>query len=233
MSEKTYSQVMEAGYLSLLNTLPQSEWGQISAPTAPSPAEVIGLSPLALSKVLLMRALLGMRRILHPDPAEAADLRDQDWDRVQRLLDADIIRLENSKDPQARADGALLRAATLKGHGTGQTNMRYEAEVQWGFLQVQKAEEPSLQAAIARHDLTERFEEIASTTSALADAIGWSADTARVSPSIRRRAALRGCAQACALADKTLLALLDLLPVGSPEAARVASLLSTLRKILG
>jgi hypothetical protein len=111
--------------------------------------------------------------------------------------------------------------------------MRYEAEVQWGFLQVQKAEEPSLQAAIARHDLTERFEEIASTTSALADAIGWSADTARVSPSIRRRAALRGCAQACALADKTLLALLDLLPVGSPEAARVASLLSTPPQDLG
>jgi hypothetical protein len=234
MSEKTYHQVTAEGFLSLPNALRQGAWGAVSAPDAPSPAEVTALSAQALCKALLVRALLALRRILHPDPGDADALFDEEWDRVQRLWASDIVGLENSKDPQARADGALLRDATLKGRGTAQTTMRYEDEVQWGFSQADKAQEPTLRAIIDRHGLSERVEEIHDTTSALADAIGWSADAGqRVKPSTQRRVALRRCAQACAHADMTLSLMLDLLPAASPEATQAAEQLNTIRKILG
>jgi hypothetical protein len=231
MSEKTYNQATEAAFLTLLGALQQGEWGAVQAPAAPAAADVLSLGVLALCKVNLLRALTALRSVLHPRPEDAPALFDQSWDHVQRLWANTVEGLELSADPQARADGALLRAATLKGKGTAQTSMRYEAEVQWGFAQVQKADEPPIRAAIDRHNLQDHIDQIADTTSALADAIGWSTQAGkRLSPSDLRRNTMRRCAQTCSHTDQTLDMVLALLPASSPEATRVLHFLGTLRQ---
>lgn len=185
-----------------------------------------------LSKVELMWALLRMRRILNPKPEDAAEIFDQDWDRVQRLYNADITALENDKDPQTRADGAFLRSVSLKGQGTAQTRMRYEAEVQWGFSQVEKADEEAVRILIDRHNLQARIDEIEATTRALAESIGWDLDThKRLSPSVQKRVALQRCARVCLHVHSQLQMVADLLPSSSHEAQHIRALLVPLQKL--
>lgn len=233
MSEKTYSQATEATFLTLLGALRQGEWGEIQVPDTRAPFDALTLGAVALCKLDLLQTLTAMRSVFHPRPEDAPSLCDQSWDRVQRLWESVVAGLELSADPQARADGALLRAATLKGRGTAQTAMRYEAEVQWGFAQVQKADEPPIREAIDRHNLQDHIDQIESSTAVLAEAIGWSTQTGkRLSPYGLRRDALRRCAYACTYADQTLSTLLALLPNSAPDAAHVTKLLNTLRQCL-
>lgn len=232
MSQVSYGHTTEAGFLSILDAIKQGEWGAIRVPDNPLPQELLMLGVTQLSKVELMWALLRMRRILNPKPEDAAEIFDQDWDRVQRLYNADITALENDKDPQTRADGAFLRSVSLKGQGTAQTKLRYEAEVQWGFSQVEKADEEAVRILIDRHNLQARIDEIEAITRALAEAIGWDLAThKRLSPSVQKRVALRRCADALAMVHQQLETLLEILPSTSPEAAHLNALLAPLLKL--
>ncbi len=232
MSQVSYGHTTEEGFLSLLDALKQGDWGAIPIPDNPSPQDILALGVVAMCKLQLMSVLLAMRRLLHPRPEDAAEVFDQAWDRVQRAYNADITALENHKDPQTRTDGSTLRAASLKGQGTGQTTMRYEAEVQWGLAQVEKANEESLKAIIDRHNLQARIDEIEATTRALAQAIGWDlASHTRLRRALQKRFALQRCAQVCVSVHNHLQNTLDLLPSLSPEAHNLRSLLAPLQKL--
>lgn len=232
MSQVSYGHATEEGFLSLLDALKQGDWGAIRIPDNPSPQDILALSVVAMCKMQLMSALLAMRRLLHPRPEDAAEVFDQEWDRVQRAYNADITALENHKDPQTRADGAFLRAASLKGQGTGQTSLRYEAEVQWGLAQVEKANDESLKPIIDRHNLQARIDEIEATTRALAESIGWDLTShTRLRPALQKRVALQRCARICVNIHNHLQAAADLLPSLSPEAQHIHALLAPLQKL--
>ncbi|WP_437586003.1 hypothetical protein [Sorangium sp. So ce1000] len=130
--------------------------------------------------------------------ASAGDLAalDAEWDAAQRALHHFVASAEEGEDAAVREAATRVRAVMLKGNGTEQTRLGYDAEVDFGRSQMAAAKR-SMEADVKKIGAGAHLKRIDKATEALARGIGRGDGEKRPGTRAKRvRAATSGCVTA-------------------------------------
>jgi hypothetical protein len=204
MARYGYGYVTDKGFASFARALSEGAWKDVSIekhdgdgdpPLAKGP--LLEASPALLWK---LRATWAIRALLGAMGTATADdlLRlDAEWDSSQRALNLTLLAAGEHRDAEHRAAAERLRTALLLGGGTGQTQLSYEKEVDFGIAQRDLAGKAPLSADVKAVGVGEHLERIGDATDALAIGLGRGPGQVRaVSRARRIRDALAACAAA-------------------------------------
>lgn len=204
MARYGYSYVTDRGFASFARELSEGAWADVSIePLDDGSDAAIAASSLLdapLVTVWKLRATWAIRTLLRAIGTTTADelLRlDAEWDSAQRALNLALLTETEHPDAARRAGADRMRSALLLGAGTGQTNLSYDKEVDFGLAQLDLAADTPLAADVAAAGLLPHLDRIRAATDALAAGLGRSPGESRTLPRTQRiREALAGCSQA-------------------------------------
>jgi hypothetical protein len=216
--------------------LNKGEWGAIPLPVPPAtPATSSRLLELSGPQLWKWTLLSGIHSLLvafgfGPDRAVA----DAAWDNAQRKLHLTTALALLSNDADLRAAAERVRAHFLLGDGLAQTNLAYQAEVDFGFKQIALGRGKVFQDDLKRLDAAPIIDEVESTTLALARAIGHTAGEG-AGPARTQREGQRRAMAACQRACNATLAQIDLLltlPISDADQKHLEALRQPLTDLL-
>jgi hypothetical protein len=213
-----FGRVPDKGFFSHGESLEKGEWGEVALPLpAESPAASLPLLEMNGPQLWKWMQLYAIHSLLMafgfgPDRAAA----DSAWDDTQRKLHLTTALALLSADIDLRAAAQRVRDHLLLGDGLGQTQLAYQAEVDFGFRQLKLARSDAFSADIQRLGLTDVIAEVEATTRTLASAIGHAGgdqSSGTTTQRERERHALHACQSAC----NTVLGDIDHLLAQSPS----------------
>jgi len=157
---------------------------------------------------------------------------DGAWDGVQRRLFHSVGVGVDDENAAVRDAADQLRAGLLVGGGTGQTQLDYDAQVDWGRQQtaLTRAGGP-LEAAAKKLKLTNVLADVEKTTEALAEGLGRTKGDKRTTPSKRLRDALSECANSFNAVHGEIAWFLANVPAGADH-ERLSALMQPLQALL-
>jgi hypothetical protein len=170
-----YSFVSDKGYVAFSQELSEGAWAAISIKDYDMPDQMPALALLDAARAVTwkLRATWAIRTLteLLGGGAVAAE-HDPPWDAAQRRLYFHLCAAAEDRDPSVQAAAArLLKALTRRG-GLVQTTWNYEAEVDFGWHQIELTREGTLAADVEKVKLGPILKEIEDTTAALGRTIG-------------------------------------------------------------
>ncbi len=232
-----YGGVKFEGYGNFWSVLHADPWSSIPVAdaliTGPlDPAAAFSQPPLALCKLLLLRAVKVVTDIGHSD-AVTADL-DTAWDNAQTRLDLLIAGAQRSSDPAELAAATRLRGALIPpvANTNGVTHLSYAQEVDYGGLQKIQAARPEVHADVVLLGLTSAVSQAGTATEALAQALHTSTATGRkTTVHAEQVAARQGCVHAFTVVHDVLLTLLAITTDG-PQRVTAEAVFQTLTDLL-
>lgn len=199
MASFGYSNVTDRGFVAFGEELEQGAWGEV--PTGKlvdkargNAAALIDAPHPVVWKLRLRWAIDGVVAALG-----AVSLVDLDgaWDACQRRLFHRIGAGVDDKDKAIRAAADRLRAGLLLGNGTGQTQLDYDQEVDFGLQQLALTKSGGPLAADAKKvGIADVLGDIDAATAALAAGIGRRGGAKRKAPSRALREAMVACVAA-------------------------------------
>lgn len=157
---------------------------------------------------------------------------DEDWDSTQRRLSFRVAEGRNAKDRSVRAAADRLAGCLLVNGGTLQTNLDFDAEVDFGWTQVDLVKnDPRVAADVKKVKLQDVMDDVQSSTNALAEALGRFKGKKRKSRSAKLKEAAQGCVTAFNSVHQSLLLLLSMTPKGAGH-DRISALLEPMDDLL-
>jgi hypothetical protein len=194
-----YGNVTDRGFVAFGEELEQGAWGEVAIgklldKARGNAAALLDAPQPVVWKVRLRIAIDGVVAALG-----AASLVDLDgaWDACQRRLFHRIGAGVDDKDKAIRAASDRLRAGLLLGNGTGQTQLDYDQEVDFGLQQLALTKAGGPLAADAKKlGIGDVLGDIDAATAALAKGIGRSGGAKRKAPSRALREAMTACVAA-------------------------------------
>lgn len=213
MTAYGFSHVPDKGFFSLEESLQHGAWRVITLP-APPVTSLLTLSGPQLWKWTLLTSIHALLVAFGFGPDRAA--ADRAWDDTQRKLHFTVALALLSADADLRAAAERVRDHFLLGDGLAQTNLTYQAEVDFGFKQVALGRGDTFRDDLTRLNVTPLIDEIASTTLTLAQAIGHTAGQG-TGRALTKREGQRRTMAACQRACNTVLTHIDLLLAQSPS----------------
>lgn len=204
MARYGYGYVTDKGFASFARELSEGPWKEVSIKKHDSDADpplVKGsLMDAALPVVWKLRATWAIRGLLRAmGTATADDLvkLDAEWDSSQRALNLALLTEAEHKELEHRTAAERLRTALLMGGGTGQTQLSYEKEVDFGNAQHDLAGKAPLSADVKTAGVGAHLRRIREATEALAAGLGRAPGQTRALSRARRiRDALAACSAA-------------------------------------
>ena len=201
MARYGYSYVTDRGFASFTGDLSDGAWKDVSIKKhdseADPPIAKASLIDAPLPVVWKLRATWGIRALVSAMGIATADhliALDAEWDSSQRALNLALLALAEHKDAEHRAGAERLRTALLLGAGTGQTQLSYEKEVDFGRAQLGLADKAPLSADVKAAGLMPHLARIREATEALAQGVGRKSGQTRTGSRARRiRDALAAC----------------------------------------
>lgn len=227
MSQLSFAHIPSIGFSGFSTTLESAPWTLIDASAYANPSTPLWDAPLLVtSKVRLGRCTGALFAAM--SGAGGAKACDEAWDASQNQLSFQLHGYAVSKDPAKRDAAKRLQTSLLLGRGKGQTQLRYQAEVDFGRNQQLAVAAGQGAADVALLGLGELMHEIAVATEALAAAIAHG--ETGVTPHQRRIQATSACAKTFGWAAESLLWLIEEGGNGAERETAVACL-ATLREL--
>lgn len=180
-------------------------------------ALLLSAPQLVIWKIRLQWAIASVLNALSAPGLAELDAR---WDAAQRRLFHRIAIGVDDENRQVREAADRLRAALLAGNGVAQTQLDYEAEVDFGRGQMALSREGgALHADAKRLKLGEALSEVEKTTEALAAALGRGTGEKRKPPSRQLKEAVAECAASFNAVHEELAWFIAHTPAGSERDA--------------
>lgn len=223
---KKFNRVASDGFIGAEGPLKQAGWSRYDQPAVGPSA-----SALALAHGLLfgsIKQIVEAHRVVDRGALDAA------WDTAQqRFTLATILRGSDPDKKVVSASKKIADALLWKGGGLGQTQLTYEAEVDFGLRQIKLVEEDAaLAQALRDAGLVSVFEEVRAATKAFEAGLNRSPDQKRaLAPSDMLRRATREAAASFELAYAIVARLRANTPSG-PDADLLDALLVPLDELL-
>lgn len=201
MARYGYGYVTDKGFASFARELSEGAWKDVSIKKHDSDADPPilkgSLVEASLFVVWKLRATWELRKLLRAmGTATADDLLklDGEWDSSQRALNLALLSEAEHKEPEHRDAAERLRTALLMGGGTGQTQLSYDKEVDFGNAQLDLAGKAPLAADVKMAGVGAHLKRIREATEALSAGLGRApGQTRTVSRARRIRDALAAC----------------------------------------
>ncbi|MBK9259552.1 MAG: hypothetical protein IPM54_06900 [Polyangiaceae bacterium] len=201
MSQLSFAYVPQAGFSSFGATLSSNPWALVDASAYDDPAKPLWDAPmLVVIKVRMKRSVHGL--LVAIAGAGGAKGCDRVWDGCQKQLNGMLGVFAASNDSVKRDAATRLQKTLLLGAGEGQTQLRYQEEVDFGRKQVALVSHGQGAADVALLGLSPMMTEIAAATEALAAVIGHGTTTAP--PHMRRAKATAACSMTFGWAAESL-----------------------------
>ncbi len=205
MADVSFAYVPAEGFTAFGAELRAGTWGNIDVSeyvgadgrTAKALCDAPTTVVMKLQMNAVIAAMLGSLK-----SAGSAKTCDEHWDETERRLGVMISAAMLSKDPLQRTAAERLHKWLLLGDGAGQTNLKYQQEVDFGRKQIELSSQSVCAADIALLGLGEFMADIATATTALAEAIGHG--MTGHAPSRRKSAATVACRNAFSTVAKQL-----------------------------
>jgi hypothetical protein len=194
-----YGNVPDRAFVAFERELEEGAWKDVSTKKYEEPAKdsAAALLNAPQSVVWKLRLRFGIASVVAALGAPSLAALDDAWDAAQRRLFHRIAAGVDDEDRAVRDAADRLRAQLLAGTGTAQTQMDYDAEVDFGLQQLALTQEKGPLAADARKvKLDGALADVKKTTEALAQGLGRSTGGKRKPPSKQLRDAVAECAAA-------------------------------------
>jgi hypothetical protein len=205
MAPLAFTFVPVEGFVGFEQALESDAWAAIKVADWEGPnrvaAKSIGDAPVLVGLKLRLRWGIAELAAALEGAASSKD-NDTAWDNAQKQLNGYLAAAAASSDPQKRDAAKRLQKSLLLGAGEGQTKLKYQQEVDFGRKQVLLMSQGQGAADVALLGLAPVKGEIATTTEALASAIGHGDSGGR--PFERRDAAVALCRAAFAHVSDSL-----------------------------
>lgn len=192
-----YGNVKDRAFVAFERELDDGAWKDIATnaydATAKDNASVLLNAPLPV--LWKMRLRLGIAAVIAALAAPPLTALDDAWDASERRLFHRIAVGIDDPNRAVRDAADRLFTGLLAGTGTGQTQLDYDAEVDFGRHQIALTQEGAPLATDAKKmKLGDALGDIEKTTEALAKALGRGKGEKRKSPSLQLRNAVAECA---------------------------------------
>jgi hypothetical protein len=194
-----YGSVRDRAFVAFERELEESAWKDISTKQYDEPAKDSAAALLAAPQPVVwkLRLRFGIASVVAALGAPSLGVLDEAWDAAQRRLFHRIGAGVDDADRAVRDAADRLREQLLAGTGTAQTQMDYDAEVDFGRQQIALTQEKGPLAADAKKlKLEGALADVEKTTEALAQGVGRRTGGKRRPPSKRLRDAVAECAAA-------------------------------------
>ncbi len=229
-----YGSVPDRAFVSFEHDLDEDAWKEINTKkyeeAAKDNAAALLSAPLPVTWKLRLR--FGIAGVLYALGATSLAALDAAWDAAQRRLFHRIAVHVDDEDRAARDCADRLQAQLLMGTGTGQTQLDFEAEVDFGRNQIALTQEGGALAADAKKlKLGDVLAEVEKTTEALAKGLGRGSGDKRRTPSRHLREALAECVAAFNAVHESIAWFWAHTPPGA-ERDQLAALLAPLDRLL-
>lgn len=215
-----YGQLKDRAFVAFERELNDGAWKDIDTSPFDAAAKdnAAALLSAPLTTILKIRLRMSIAQVLNALAAPALPALDEAWDASQRRLFHRIAVGANDENLATRNAADRLTAALLLGTGTGQTQMEFDAEVDFGRRQIALVQESSTLAAdVKKLKLGDTLADIDKCTEALAQALGRSSGQKRKTPSKQLREALSDCASGFTSVHETLAWLIERTPKGAQK----------------
>jgi hypothetical protein len=194
MASLSFTNVSTEGFVAFTKELTEGEWGAIDITSYEGPGRTAIKSlcdtPTVVLCKLRLRWSIGELEDARAGARNAKQL-DREWDSAQKRLRGLLDVMAADRDEQTREAAARLQNSLLLGAGVGQTQLKYQQEVDFGHQQVKLVSSGQAAADLALLGLQAAIAGIQQTTEALALGIGHGETSDR--PSQRLRAAVTAC----------------------------------------
>ena len=229
-----YGNVKDRAFVAFERELDDGAWKDIATDaydaSAKENASVLLNAPLPV--IWKLRLRMGIASVLATLAAPNLGVLDNTWDASQRRLFHRIAVGIDDPNLAVRNAADRLFAGLLAGTGTAQTQLDYDAEVDFGRQQIALTREGSPLAADAKKlKLGDTLEDIDKATEALAKALGRGKGEKRKSPSHQLRKAVSECASSFNGVHDDLAWMIERTPKGV-ERDRLEALLMPLEALL-
>ncbi len=227
MSQLSFAHIPSIGFSGFSTTLESSPWALVDASAYADPDAPLWDAPLLVTiKVRVGRCTGALFAAM--SGADGAKACDDAWDAGQSQLSCQLQGFAVSKNADKRDAAQRLQKALLLGQGKGQTQLRYQAEVDFGRNQQRVVASGQSAADVALLGLDALMHEIAMATENLAAAIAHG--ETGVTPHQRRTQARATCAKTFGWATESLAWLVEEGGSGS-ERETAAACLASLREL--
>lgn len=234
MASFGYGNLTDRAYVGFEPVLEQDAWKSVvtqsyDSVTADNVAALM-VAPLLVNYKLRLRLSIGS--IIAALGATPLTQLDESWDGSQRRLFHRIAIHLDARDRDTRAAAERLSSQLLLGTGVAQTQLDFDAEVDFGRKQIALTQEGGPLAEDAKKlGLTDALAEVQAATEALAAGLGRDTAGGRKAPSRRLREALNECSAAFNAVHDGLAWLIDHAPPG-PERDQLVALVTPLERLL-
>lgn len=233
MASYGYGNLQDRAFVAFDRELDEGAWKNVATDVYEAPAKQSAAVLLTAPQPVVWKLRLrgSIAAVLEALAAPAVATLDATWDTTQRRLFHRIAIGIDDDNTAVRAAADRLREGLLQGGGTGQTQLDYDAEVDFGRQQIALTREGAALAADAKKlKLTEALADIDQATEALAKAIGRGTAEKRQKPSRRLRDAVAECAASFTAVHGTLEWFIARTPAG-PDRDRLEALLVPLEAL--
>ncbi|MBK9264642.1 MAG: hypothetical protein IPM54_33260 [Polyangiaceae bacterium] len=201
MSQLSFAHVPQAGFTAFGSTMSTGAWALVDTTNYENSSTPLWNAPMtAVVKIRMKRTVMGLLEAIAG--AGGAKGCDRQWDSCQKQLNGLLGVAAESNNTAKREAAERLQKMLLLGAGAGQTQLRYQEEVDFARKQAALTSQGQGAADVALLGLGPIMAEIASATDALAAAIGHG-ETNRT-PYRRKATAAMECATTFAWAADTL-----------------------------
>ncbi|AUX34763.1 MULTISPECIES: hypothetical protein [Sorangium] len=200
MARYGYSFVPDRGFSAFSRDLGEGAWKDVSikkydTPDRMPPQLMEAPRPVAW-KLRATWSIAALDEVLGIASASELAALDAEWDAAQRALHHFVASAEEGEDAAVREAATRVRAVMLKGNGTEQTRLGYDAEVDFGRSQAAAAKR-TMEADLKKIGAGAHLKRIERATEALARGIGRGGGEKRLGTRAKRlRAAISGCVTA-------------------------------------
>lgn len=221
-----FNRVAADGFVGAEGPLKQAGWSRYDAPA-------VGPSATALS---LAHGLLfgGIKRVVEARRVVDRGALDAAWDTSQQRFTLSTILKGSDPDKKVASAAKRITDGLLwEGGALGQTQLTYEAEVDFGLLQIKLVEEDAaLAQALRDAGLVSIFDEVRAATKAFEQGLGRAPDQRKaLGPADMLRRAVREASASFELAYAIVSRLRANTPSG-PDSDLLAALLTPLDELL-
>jgi hypothetical protein len=194
-----YGNVPDRAFVAFNRELDEGAWNDIVTKKYDDPAKESAAALLTAPPPIVwkLRLRFGIAAVIAALGAPSLAALDDAWDAAQRRLFHRIAAGVDDENRDVRDVADRLRLQLLAGTGTAQTQLDYDAEVDFGRQQIALTQENGPLAADAKKlKLADALADVKKTTEALAQGLGRSSGEKRRPPSKQLRDAVAECAAA-------------------------------------
>lgn len=229
-----YGIVADRGFVAFEPELDDRAWKQIVTKKYEADGKDNAASLLSAPRPVVWKLRLrwSIGAILVALGAASLQALDQAWDAAQRRLYHRIAVGVDDEDRAVRDAADRLRSQLLSGSGTAQTQLDFDAEVDFGRQQIAlTSEKGPLHGEAKKLKLTDVLAEVHKATEALASGVGRAAGVKRRAPSRVLRDAVATCAASFNSVHDEIVWFAERTPAG-PERDNLNALLAPLDELL-